>query len=663
LLLPRGARGAMSRVALTFSADLCAFAPCFDVDEVVDAGRSEAGAEVVSVVEWSSSPRLASAIDRARSLGVPLLRVEPGFLGGSETPPWSLAIESAASSVESVLNAVSPLDASLLARAERCIARIVESRAPIERASEPGAAGTVLVVLRASGDREAAYTFDAMLADAHRDRPDAVVTALAIDVDERALAGATRRHPRLSIVRDPRRTAAVLERAEHVYVERSRLGMEALMRAKHVTCFGAAYYAGWGLTDDRCPIPGRARARTLEEVFAAAYLVCSRYIDQETGTKCELERVIEHLELQRSYAEPPDTEIVALGFSPWKQIFVPKFLGAPANRVRIYYYPLRPPPEAPGTQMRILVWGAKKNRNAARLAKRTGAPEWRMEDGFLRSVGLGSDSYAPASLVLDRSGIYFDPTRPSDLETILETAELDERELARARALRAKIVSLNLSKYNVGTLSPLSLPPRAKGRPIALVIGQVEDDASIRLGCVDVRTNGDLLRLARENRPDAYVIYKPHPDVTSGNRKGAVARAEEWADQVVTDVGIGACLGVVDEVHTLTSLVGFEALLRELRVVVYGQPFYAGWGLTEDRHPHPRRMRRRTLDELVAATLLRYPRYVHPRTGAFTTPEAIVEHLTRARATAAPAKAYDHWFVVRQLRKVVYIASRGRIER
>ena len=39
-------------------------------------------------------------------------------------------------------------------------------------------------------------------------------------------------------------------------------------------------------------------------------------------------------------------------------------------------------------------------------------------------------------------------------------------------------------------------------------------------------------------------------------------------------------LGIVDEVHTLTSLTGFEALLRGIEVHAYGGPFYAGWGLT-----------------------------------------------------------------------------------
>ncbi len=56
----------------------------------------------------------------------------------------------------------------------------------------------------------------------------------------------------------------------------------------------------------------------------------------------------------------------------------------------------------------------------------------------------------------------------------------------------------------------------------------------------------------------------------------------------------------------MTSLTGFEALLRGKAVFTYGLPFYAGWGLTQDRHAHPRRHRRLSIDELVAAALIGY---------------------------------------------------------
>jgi capsular polysaccharide export protein len=91
----------------------------------------------------------------------------------------------------------------------------------------------------------------------------------------------------------------------------------------------------------------------------------------------------------------------------------------------------------------------------------------------------------------------------------------------------------------------------------------------------------------------------------------------------------------------LTSLIGFEALLRGTQVVCWGQPFYAGWGLTQDRHPHARRTRRLALDELVAGALLRYPVYLSRVDGLNCTPEQALDELLQWRAVC-PAR--DPWW-------------------
>ena len=70
-------------------------------------------------------------------------------------------------------------------------------------------------------------------------------------------------------------------------------------------------------------------------------------------------------------------------------------------------------------------------------------------------------------------------------------------------------------------------------------------------------------------------------------------------------------------------------MLRGRAVTTYGVPFYAGWGLTNDLGPVPdRRTSRRNLDELVAATLLIYPRYFDPVTGLPCPAEVAVARLS-----------------------------------
>jgi capsular polysaccharide export protein len=191
---------------------------------------------------------------------------------------------------------------------------------------------------------------------------------------------------------------------------------------------------------------------------------------------------------------------------------------------------------------------------------------------------------------------------------------------------------------------------------VILVPGQVQSDASIRLGCRDIRTNRALLAEVRHHQPDAFIIYKPHPDVVSGNRDGGVELSEARAlcDHLEEDASLADCLRVANAVHTMTSTVGFEALMRELEVVTYGQPFYSGWGLTLDRHPVSRRTRKLTLDQLVAGTLISYPRYLNRDTFQFTTPESIVETLAQERDTDASARALHMSWPKRQLRKLVH---------
>jgi capsular polysaccharide export protein len=258
----------------------------------------------------------------------------------------------------------------------------------------------------------------------------------------------------------------------------------------------------------------------------------------------------------------------------------------------------------------------------------------RVEDGFVRSVGLGADFLPPASLVFDSGGMYYDPRSRSDLDRLLAETQFDAALIERARRLIAQLVSRGVTKYNLGGAAPVwDMPPGARR---ILVPGQVEDDLSVLYGGGEVRTNLDLLTCVRDANPDAFILYKPHPDVVAGHRKGAVPEplARRFASGIVQNVSTAALLAGIDEVHTMTSLAGFEALLRGRQVTVYGRPFYAGWGLTTDRMAIERG-RRLTLEELVAGALILYPRYLDPVTRLPCGPEIIIERLDQPDAWRA----------------------------
>ena len=275
----------------------------------------------------------------------------------------------------------------------------------------------------------------------------------------------------------------------------------------------------------------------------------------------------------------------------------------------------------------LLVWAGKEppGLTAPRIL--------RVEDGFLRSRGLGADLIPPLSLVADDLGIYYDPTRPSRLEALI-AGPVPPGGLARAEALVARLVAQGVTKYNL----PGAVPDLPTGHRV-LVPGQVEDDASIRLGAGEVRTNLALLQATRAARPAAILIYKPHPDVEAGLRPGAVAEADlaGLADVVARKTDPAALLAACDEVWTMTSALGFEALLRGVPVTCLGAPFYAGWGLTADLGPVPDRrahapdghpLPRPSLLALAHAALIAYPRCFDPVTRRPCPPEVVVERLT-----------------------------------
>lgn len=325
-------------------------------------------------------------------------------------------------------------------------------------------------------------------------------------------------------------------------------------------------------------------------------------------------------------------KLFCINFTRWKQGHIFSFLNAYFEvQPQIEFISNTSQAEKKGfnSQSQLITWASKSRSEVTTIAKQLGGVIWCMEDGFIRSAGLGTDLTAPASLVLDKTGIYYDPNQRSDLETLLQTKNFQGDELIRANLLKLSLLENELSKYNLGKTFDKSQLLSQSNQTVILIPGQVEGDASIKKGCVDIKSNESLIKAVREENKDAYIIYKPHPDVVSGNRKGKVTElvTDNNVDLVLFDESITDCLAFANEVHTMTSLVGFEALMRDLKVVCYGLPFYSNWGLTVDKHDLSRRSRKLKLNELIHGTLIDYPLYMNWQTNQLTTPEVIVEQL------------------------------------
>lgn len=431
-------------------------------------------------------------------------------------------------------------------------------------------------------------------------------------------------------VYEPVEAWSVIDAAARLYVVTSHIGFEAALAGRPVSCFGVPFYAGWGFTDDRLDPIRRNRSRTPAEVFAAVYLICSRYFEPYGGETCRFEEAAAILRLVVEEQRANAARTLCIGFAAWKRRWLSRALASPGRIPAIAAPRHEPKPAEIARYERVVAWASRAPDSLGAACREAGVPLLRMEDGFIRSIGLGVALRPGASHVIDATGIYYDASGTSDLERLLEEGDFPADVLDRAKRLRAAVVEAKLSKYNVGAAPMPTLP---KGARVVLVAGQVENDASIKLCGATVARNVDLLKLARQRHPDAVIAFKPHPDVEAGLRPGRVAPDEisAHADIVLRDVAAADAIESADHIETISSLIGFEALLRGKTVTTHGLPFYAGWGLTESP-ACPRRTRRVTLDELVAGALIVYPHYVDPRTSLPCPPEVIIQRLSEGDA-------------------------------
>ncbi len=594
------------------------------------------------VAVWGNSPTAHRGLRVADRRAVPVVRVEDALLrslhpGRAGEPPMGLFLDRAGvhfdaktpSDLETMLASEPMDDTALLDRARDAMARLRENHLSKYSGFDPTCPtpepGYVLLIDQTFGDASVTASggdraaFLEMLVFAQEENPGARVI---IKTHPETRAGfragyltASDASNRVTLFSDPVSPWALLEGAVAVYTYSSQMGFEAILAGHKPRVFGQPFYAGWGLTQDENPVPRRERPLTRAQLFAAAMIRYPVWYDPFHDQLCELETVLDNLEASTRAWRQDHLGWVASGMRLWKRRPLNRIFGQ--QRRMIF-------DEAPAagahTDRPRMVWAGKAGPEHAGAV--------RVEDGFLRSRGLGARLVPPLSLVTDDLGIYYDPTHPSRLEQLIaQRTRLTNGQRLRADRLRSALTEAGLSKYNLGG----AMPDIPAGRRI-LVPGQVEDDASIRTGTDAIRTNLDLLRAARTAHPDAVIIYKPHPDVEAGLRAGAVADTDGLADIVASNADPVGLLAQTDEVWTMTSLLGFEALLRGVRVTTLGAPFYAGWGLSNDRGNVPaRRQARPDLAGLIHATLIDYPRYFDPVTGQPCPVEIAVERLAKGQ--------------------------------
>ncbi|MDG2295255.1 MAG: capsular polysaccharide biosynthesis protein [Paracoccaceae bacterium] len=602
--------------------------------------------DVVAV--WGNSPTSYRGTYFAQKYKVPLLRIEDTFLRSlfpgqqkNEAPLGILLDRSGVhfdakspSDLEKILSQNPLDDERMLKRAKSLISRIKENHLTKYSAFDPDAnlpsPGYVLVIDQSRGDasvtasNDSQEIFDAMLRAAKEDYQN---HRIVIKTHPEAQAGLRSGYygpshylgPEVHLYQNTCSPWALLDGAIAVYTLSSQFGFEAILNGHRPVVFGQPFYAGWGLSEDVNPPPRRNRKLNAEQLFMAVMMIYSKWYDPYRDRMCSLECALDTFEATTRSWREDHKGWQAYKIRMWKRKPLRQFFGQ-HGRVSFVSSMVKSTRLA---STRKLVWAGS--------GKESDKDIIRIEDGFLRSRGLGAELTPPLSLSCDDLGIYYDPSQESRLERLIKSSILlREDQIDRIKRLKNSLINQQLTKYNL----PGKTHKLPAGKQI-LVPGQVEDGASVLRGTQRVQTNLDLLRVVRSNNPNDIIIYKPHPDVEAKLRKGRIPleQALLYADAITDNADVSHLLSEVAEVHTMTSLTGFEALLRGLKITTYGVPFYAGWGLTTDKATIPaRRNQCIDLDSLIYATLIAYPRYFDPVTKQACPVEVVVDRLSESQA-------------------------------
>ena len=237
--------------------------------------------------------------------------------------------------------------------------------------------------------------------------------------------------------------------------------------------------------------------------------------------------------------------------------------------------------------------------------------------------------------MVDRSGIYYDASRPCDLELLISRRiKAGAADLDRVKAAIAEIKLRRLSKYNHAPMLTRAKLDLAGSADIVLVVDQTFNDASVTGSGGDEASFCRMVEAAIDENPGRLVVVKLHPETVSRAKRGYLfdqSRRENVA-LIAVAVNVWCLLEMSCRVYTVSSQLGFEALLADVPVSCFGMPFYAGWGLTDDRRGRPiRRAGDASREHIAAAALFDYSTYLDPQTNGALELGDVLERLAWER--------------------------------
>jgi hypothetical protein len=261
-----------------------------------------------------------------------------------------------------------------------------------------------------------------------------------------------------------------------------------------------------------------------------------------------------------------------------------------------------------------------------------------VEDAFIRSVDIGLSGTPALGILLDDTTAYYNAHAESMMQRILNSDwEMTEEQTAYARHCIQLIQQHRITKYNHAPYFELKVGDPE--RPKILLLDQRFGDQSIESGMANAESFTHMLNYAMANFSSHDIIVKQHPDAIKGG-KGAHYTSEVLEPFVQNgnvhivdfDVNPHAMFNAVETVMSVTSGMGFEALLAGKEVVTFGAPFYAGRGITKDIQKNiPFRKRPRSMEDIFYVSYIMLSRYYSPTLGRKCQLHELIDHIVTER--------------------------------
>ncbi len=271
----------------------------------------------------------------------------------------------------------------------------------------------------------------------------------------------------------------------------------------------------------------------------------------------------------------------------------------------------------------MLRWGMKPTRSGLLTDKLAGIFDKNkiyIEDGFIRSIEAGLSGEPTISIIYDEISPYYNAEVLTSLQNAMNSNyELKDAEILLCQEALDLIKKHKISKFNFTTKTKLNFGKTNSHK--ILLIDQRKGDYSVLKGLANENSFRNMLQTAIEKYPESEIIIKTHPDNKFNGYDTYLSR--EFIDSLDCDriiildddVNPYCAIEEVDIVFTVTSQMGFEALIAGKEVHCFGMPFYAGRGITKDYIKTPEfRFRDREILEVFYFTYFEFSKYYNPHT-------------------------------------------------